>query len=101
MFLRHDFYIHEFYITLYSQHKLTLPNLVTLFLKLDGCMFQGGQYRTGTSRTSRYVLYRYRNTNILYQFKYQVYQPCTGHTGRFRVYQPVQKKKKKKKILIF
>ena len=42
MFLRYDFYIHEFYITLYNQHKLALPNLVTLFLKLDGCMFQGG-----------------------------------------------------------
>ena len=94
MFSRYDFYIHEFYITLYGQHKLALPNLVTLFLKLDGCMFQGGQYHTGTSRTSQYVLYQYRNINILYQFKYQVYQPCTGHTGQFWVYQPVPKKKK-------
>ena len=34
---------------------------------------QGGQYHTGIG-TGQYVLYRYRNTNVWYRFKYRVYQ---------------------------
>ena len=44
---------------------------------------QGSKYRTGRYVPYRYV-YRYRNINVLYWFKYRPYRPCTGHTGQFR-----------------
>ena len=43
-------------------------------------------------------MYRYRNVNVSYRFKYRVYQPCTGHTSRFRVYRSVRLVHSKKSI---
>ena len=71
------------YGTFTCSHREMNSKIMQVFIANQGC-----QYCIGTGRTGRYVsyrnVYRYRNINISYRFKYRPYRPCTGHTGQFR-----------------
>ena len=60
--------------------NVTGTNYFTIFLQnVDVTNPRYSQYRIGRYVLYRYV-YRYRNINVSYRFKYW---PCMGHTSQF------------------